>query len=426
MRRTLSRLLAGTMLSACAALPALAQDSSPYATPSDDADVVVINQVTLGNVFANMNVVVDDYASDAEVIATATGNTSTASTLDNDIDYDATQTQSGSVSASTSLTGGTVYGDGASTVTTAYGNAASSHSENGRTFHRATQESNADVTAYSEIDLLVVDDVDATTTAAGNVSNHTNLYGDNRGFQQQTGNANVYATTTATFDSIDDSGRFGSVATGNNHSATGSTSTSYTGVVQRMADSTEVAAFTEAYAGYGEDVAVGATASGNSTEVNNEWGFATLGRDGSAVSQYNGAEIAADTSLTLTNWTGFSGATSYGVGNSALVSNIGSDTQMFVNQNNQGYVQTTASFDGGASDGSIGYASATSIGNAATATLCRTCGDNPVLSGRTNQVNGNDVSAYGYVNSGFNGSAYGAATAVGNSATYQSISTSDD
>ena len=420
MRHITTRLLTGTALLALAAAPAFAQEDFP--DPAPGADVVVIDQVLLGDVFANMNVVIADTEPHATSTAIATGNISTADSIDNDIDFDGTQQQDGAVSAATTLSGGSVYGggNGASTVTTAYGNSATSSTSNGSTFHYVTQTSNNDVDAASAINLLVVDDVSANTTAAANVSQNTNSYGDNRAFQTQTGNADVSAITTATLDTNTGAAAFGSTATGNSHNATGSTTTNFTGAVQTMADGTEVSSESHATIAYASHVAVAASAAGNSTEVENEWGFATLGRDGSEVFQYNGSEVDVDSSVTLTNWTGSSGATSYGVGNSALVSNIGSDTGLYAVQNNQGLVTATASFNGGVSDGSVGYASATAIGNAATAALCRTCGPDTTLTGHTQQRNDGNVIANGYVNSGLGGYASGAANAIGNSSTYQS------
>ena len=421
MRHITTRLLTGTALMALASAPAFAQEVFP--DPAPGADVVVIDQVILGNVFADMNVVIADTEPNASASAIATGNISTAESIDNDIDFDGVQQQDGTVSASTSLTGGSVYGggNGASSETTAYGNSATTSTSNGSTFHYITQTSNNDVSADSTTNLLVVDGVSANTTAAANVSQHHNVNGENRGFQTQTGNANVSATTTGTFDTVTDFAALGSVATGNSHLATGSTTTSYTGAVQTMADGTSVSAQADATVAYANNVAASASAAGNSTEVDNEWGFATLGRDSSEVFQYNGAAVDADSAVTLTNWTGPSGSTSYGVGNSALISNIGSDTGLYAVQNNQGQVSATASFNGGVSpDGSVGYASATAIGNAATAALCRTCGPDTTLYGSTQQRNDGNIVASGTVNSGLGGYASGAANAIGNSSTYQS------
>ena len=423
MRTTTASLLSGTALFVLFGLPAFAQDDFP--SPSPDADVVVIDQVVLGDVFANMNVLVVDGALGADSVATATGNTTSANSHNTDLDFDAVQQQDGTVDAITTLYGDTVYGAPAQTVTTAYGNAASSSTTNGTDFSMVTQTSNGDVGAYSEITLDGADDVSAITTATANVNSYSTENGTNRGFQTQTGNADVTAATQAGLYYVGNSAAFGSTATGNSTSSYGSTTTSYNGAVQVMDFDTEVSAYTDVTVVDAANVAASATAAANNVKVQNEWGFATLGRDPSEVYQGNGADVDATASLTLTNWTGSSGSTAYGVGNSALISNVGSDTALYANQENFGIVSSSADFTGLNTDGSVGYASATSIGNAATATLCYSCSQDNILSGRTNQTNNADTLAVGYVEGGSGGYLTGAATAVGNSATYHSINASD-
>lgn len=424
MRKMTIRLLASSAMFGAAALPALAQDVFP--PPAEGADVVVIDQVVLGDVFANMNVVVAGNAEGASAAATATGNTTTATSNDNDLDFDATQQQDGMVTASTSLTGGTVYGGTASTTTTAYGNAATSSTTNGTVFSTVVQTSNADVAADSYIGLDGADAVSANTTATANVVSYSSSNGTNRGFTTQTGNADVSAVTIADIMSNEDYVALGSTATGNSVASYGSTTTNFNGAVQVMDFDTQVTAATSATVQTGNNVAVSATAAGNNASVENEFGFATLGRDGSELFQGNGADIDADASLTLVNWSGTSGATAYGVGNSGLISNVGSDTGMYANQENFGDVNAAAYFDGSNSDGSYGYSSATAIGNAATATLCYTCGADSVLYGRTSQTNYSNTTASATSVLGSGGYVSGAATAVGNSATYQSFGPGDN
>ena len=81
MRRMTLRLLSSTAFIAGFAAPAFAQETFP--SPSPDADVVIIDQVQLGDVFANMDVVVSGTATGASAAATATGNITTANSLDN-------------------------------------------------------------------------------------------------------------------------------------------------------------------------------------------------------------------------------------------------------------------------------------------------------------------------------------------------------
>ncbi len=417
MRLSTKTLLAATALTGLTTLPALAQD----AVPADDAVVVVVDQLQLGDVFADMTVVVEENAAGATAAATAIGNTSSAPIESGDVDYDAQQQNNGLIQASTTIVGGPVFNGPVSTVTTAYGNTATSSTQNGTAFHRAEQTSSGLVSAYSDIFLDGADDVSATTTAAANVSTYSTSNGANRGFQEQLTTGDVQSVTTADICCNNSSVQIGSTATGNTLTSTGATTTSYNGAVQQTGD-INIYAESDIRVESGTSVAGSATASGNSATVHNEWGYATLGREGSELSQQNSASTAAVTTVSLDTFSGTSGATSYGVGNSALISNVGSDTGLFANQMNDGDIYSYASFDGGYSNGSAGYASSTAIGNAATATLCYTCGSG-VLTGQTQQINSAGVTAYGRTTTTAGGFVSGAASAIGNSATYQSFGT---
>ena len=420
MRDMTRLLLVTTFLSGLVAAPALAQE---YPQPADDAAVVAVEQESSSDVVAEMQIFLPEPVTGASAIATAMGNTSAAHVATGDVDYDATQSQTGKVSAYTAIVGGPVYGGPAETYTTAYGNSASSSTTYGTTFHRLNQVSDADVSASSDIYLDGADDVTATTTAAANVSSLSSSNGENRGFQEQRGNADVSASTYADLCCNNGSVSLASVASGNTVSSYGSTSTSYNGAVQVMDFDTKVSASTEAKLQSGTSVNTSATAAANSFTVNNEWGFATLGRDGSELFQANGADVDATATVELGTWTGTSGSIAYGVGNSALISNIGSDTSLFANQENFGDITSYASLNGSSSDGSDGYVSSTAMGNALTATLCYTCSEDGVLTGRATQLNSADISAYGVATVNSAGYVQGAATAVGNSATYQSFGT---
>lgn len=421
MRLNKTTLLATLCVSGMMALPALAQDD--YPSPSDDAMVVVVDQVLLGDVFANMDVTVEAGATGAEVTATATGNISSADALTGDVDYDVTQLQQALVRASAILTGGSMADGDVHLFATAYGNSAASSTTYGTAFHTLDQVSDADVSAYGEIVLDGVNALQAITTAAANLSTYTVTEGTIRGFQVQTGNADVSAYTFADICCDNSSVLINTIANGNSLTSTGHTVTNFNGAVQTMALGTNVYSETELYVQSGTTVIGSSTAAGNSATVLNEWGFATLGRDGSELFQGNGADVDAISVVTLDHWSGTSGSVAYGVGNSALISNIGSDTGLYANQENFGDIFSYASFEGGTTDGSLGYASSTAFGNAVTATLCYTCSTDGVLSGKVNQTNSGTITSYGSVLSSGNGYVQGSAIAIGNTATFQTIGT---
>lgn len=155
------------------------------------------------------------------------------------------------------------------------------------------------------------------------------------------------------------------------------------------------------------------SANGNSAWMQNEWGYGHIQGE-----QDNEGDVTAETNVAIGDFDiDLVSLSSEGVGNSAIISNIGADAYMGVDQTNNGVVTATTSFDGG-TGGSV-LASATAFGNAATTYVCSECA--VTAYGNTNQTNNSAVNAYvtGRMNTG--GAMSGTATAIGNSATYQSI-----
>lgn len=154
-----------------------------------------------------------------------------------------------------------------------------------------------------------------------------------------------------------------------------------------------------------------ASANGNAVRIQNEDGYAHL-----QGGQTNSGTVTADAEILVGNFDADALTVSAeGVGNSAIISNLGADAFMGLDQNNTGAVNARANFAGDAG-GSV-MMSATAFGNAATSYICSEC---PVTSyGDMNQVNGANVSSVvtGQMTTGQNIS--GTATAIGNSATFQ-------
>lgn len=413
MLKNSAKLLGAAAIAALLTAPASAWEDGDEAQLS----VVEIEQVQLNDVWSNMAVEIEHYAPDAVSTSTAVGNAAAGLVKSGDIDLDVYQTLEGNVGAENRISG---YSAGtAIATTTAYGNSTTGGTWMGTNFYRAEQESNGDVSASTDVELAGAHQVATATTAIANVSVPADEYGTGRAFQIQESNGSVSSSTDVDMCCTGESGTFVTTAGGNAVSSTGLTSTNFNGAVQTTAEGEQISSTSDVYMGDGHQVLAATTAFGNSATVHNEWGYATLGRDGSEVFQSNGSNVDSQSYVTLDHWSGYASSTAYGVGNSALISNVGSDTGLYANQENYGTVSTTATLTGQAYTGGTGIVNATSIGNAATATLCNTCGD-AVLQGRTNQVNSGAVYAQGYANVPHSGGVYGSATAVGNSATYQS------
>ena len=386
------------------------------AVADEDSIGVEIDQVQLGNVLSNLDVEIPGRAKEAVATSTAVGNAATGLVTQGDVDFNAVQSQSGIVSAYSSIEGGSARQT--ITTTTAYGNSATGGTWSGNTYYNAEQTSEGLVEAETVINLERTRTAVSATTAIANVSVPSNEYGEGAAFQVQKANGSVTSSTDIDIDRVRRSASFGTTAGGNAVSSTGTTSTNYNGAVQTTATGETIVASTDVYIGQARDALAATTAFGNSATVHNEWGYATLGREGSELFQGNDADIDSQTYVTLDNWNGYATSSAYGVGNAATISNVGSDTGLFAVQNNYGTVYSSANFNGGSGSGDA-IVTSTAIGNAATATLCNICGD-AALHGRTQQYNNGSVIAQGGVTVGQAGSVYGAATAVGNSATYQS------
>ena len=388
--------------------PALAQEQQSN---------VEIDQVQLNDVWSDMQVEIPEYAWEATSTSSAVGNAATGLVMSGSIDLDVRQQLEGDVQATNQIEGGSaglVVG-----TTTAYGNSTTGGTWAGNNYYRADQVANGDVAADTRVDMENAGTIATATTAIANVSVPTDEYGTNAAFQNQESNGSVRATSDVDMCCDGHSATFATTAGGNAMSSTGSTSTNINGAVQTTASGETIEASSDVYMGFGHNVLAATTAFGNSASQHNEWGYASLGREGSEVYQGNDSSVDAQTYVTIDEFSGYATTSAFGVGNTASTSNVGSDTGLYAIQNNYGTVTSTASFNGSSSSGGAGIVTSTAIGNAATATLCTVCGD-ASLHGQTVQNNAGSIYARGTATVGQSGSVFGSATAVGNSATYQS------
>ena len=390
--------------------------AAPALADEDGTHVITIDQVQLDNVLTNLDVEIEDFAKQASVSATAVANTAAGLVTSGDVDFEARQTQDGIVSSIGILEGGSTRQ--AVATTTAYGNSATAGTWSGNLNYITEQTTNGKIEAGTIVDLDETRKIAAATTGIANVSVPANEYGESYASQTQVSNGSVETTMDVDIDRVRRAATIANTAGGNSISGSGSTSTNIsTGELTSAAGET-IEATTDIYIRDARNVLGTTTAFGNSATVHNEWGYATLGQQGDELYQENGSHIDAQTYVTLDNWSGTATSNAYGVGNAATSSNVGSDTGLNAIQNNYVSVYSSASFSGSSNHGD-GIVTTTSIGNAATATLCNVCGD-AALHGTTQQHNAGAIVANGTATVGHAGSIHGAATAVGNAATYQS------
>ena len=401
-------------------LAALAVIASAPAALAQEAEPATgtIDQVQLGDVWADMDVYVPSSAESTASTATAVGNTAAALNDSGDVRSMIGQTFQAASRATNRLRG---YSTGATlATTTAYGNASSGGTNDGYNAYYAEQDASGTVSAGADIDVIGAEAIASATTAIANVSTTDNNFGNNFADQAQYSAATVNADTEADMRSNGYAATFATTAGANASSSTGYTSSSYNRAIQETWEGSSVSGSTDVRVEDGTNVTAATNSFGNSATVNNEWGYATLGLEGAPATQVNGADIDAESTVTLDLWSGYAAATSYGVGNSALITNTGSDTAIYAEQTNSGTVSSQAGLSGQSWTGGSGTVAATSIGNAATATVCNYCSDASV-GGQISQVNSGQTYASGQaVTTSYGGTVYGSATAVGNSATLQS------
>ncbi|MEO0818204.1 MAG: holdfast anchor protein HfaD [Pseudomonadota bacterium] len=396
-----------------------AQDAcDPCAGGQAPQSRIVIDQIQTGDLWSSMDVKIDHSATDAAASATTVGNTAAGLIKSGDLDYDAVQAMHGSVEAAARLDGETVQGT-ALTAATAYGNASTAGTWMGNSLAQSHQTMTGDVTAKSLIDLESATNVSASTTGIANVATTSGEFGDNKAFQTQASEGSVKAKTLA--DVADSTGvaAFATTAGGNTINSAGYTTTAIQGAVQTTAAGEKIEGYADIDMGSAGTAIVATTAAGNSYLLNNEFGYASLGRDGSELYQGNESEVLARSFVELGDVTEHAAVSAYGVGNSAAVTNLGSDTALYGIQSNFADVTSQARFTGNSMNGGVAQLSSVAIGNTATASLCITCGQ-ASLSGATRQFNAANITATGSMQVGQAGSVIGSATAIGNAATYQS------
>ncbi|MEO0785434.1 MAG: holdfast anchor protein HfaD [Pseudomonadota bacterium] len=379
---------------------------------------IVIDQIQTGDLWSNMEVRVKDTATDAAASATTVGNTAAGLVKTGDLDYDAVQTMHGNVEAAARIDGGTVTGT-AITTATSYGNASTAGTWMGNSLAQSHQTMTGDTLAKSLINLDAASDVSAATTGIANVATTSGEFGDNKAFQTQASEGSVKAKTLVDIGDSDGHATFVTTAGGNTVNSAGYTTTALQGAVQATAAGEKIEGYTEVEMQSAGTAVAATTAAGNSYVLKNEFGYASLGRDGSELYQGNESEIRARTFVDLGEFTDHAAVSAYGVGNSAVVSNIGSDTEMYAIQSNFADVTSQARFNGSSMSGGVAQMSSVAIGNTATASLCVTCGI-ATLSGKTTQFNAANITATGAMHVTNAGGIVGSATAIGNSATYQS------
>jgi len=255
-----------------------------------------------------------------------------------------------------------------------------------------------------------VDHASGSSTAIGNSHGYSALNGSVEARTTQTSTGGAQAYNQSVFCCIQGSGSFTATAVSNNVTSAVENGMAYHEVNQTAGGATRAVNSVQVVTG--NNVAGAASASANLAHTSNTGDIAEIHAD-----QYNGGHVGAESYITLDHWYGTGSSVAYGVGNSVSLVNVSPDPIMRTNQVNDGDVNTVALFDGGS--GQDAFTSATSIGNSVSGYACSTCYG--VIDATNRQVQNGSVraSARTYVAGGA-GYVTGTATAVGNTASYES------
>lgn len=363
----------------------------------------------LGDVFAGQTINVVN-AQQTVNAATAVANVASATGTGGGISFTSRQSASGAVESngSTTVTGSS--GDYAGVTSSATGNTATAGACCGALSGTSVQETGAKaVTAGAYVSTaLPTEQMSADSVAVGNTQGWITQNGSVAQSTTQTLSGSVRADTEANAGTV--SGLAGSSATavGNDVTLQGTAST-VEGLTTQTVKGGEVSATLTSQQQAGDQIAGEATATGNNVTVVNDGAYTTNDHV-----QSNAAAVTADAAYGVGSWNTAS-VGSYGVGNSVYVSSASPTTEIGVDQTNQGAVTAKSSLLTGGAGGDA-YVTATAVGNAAQGYACATCEGGVGIS--SSQTNGGAVRATSVYRGTYGGAVTGAASAVGNTATY--------
>jgi hypothetical protein len=373
---------------------------------------VLNGQVQLNDVMANLHVSMGE-GNGIVGSNLAAGNNMAAKAVENDMTVVSTQELNGNVTANNLITAGSARGVTLSTAV-AHGNVAQVEGCCANTNTAVTQVATYDrsINANSLIQVGSSDTIVSATQATANTFGGWTANGSTTGYAGQFNAATVNSTSVVEACCNNGSVTSGAVAAANSARWAGENATIYGAVDQK--NYADANAHSRVSIHSGTNVTSAAAAAGNLAEIQNQYGYAQL--DGF---QGNSGNINASSVTQLGDWGGFAVSGSNAIGNSALVSNLGSDVTMSMQQNNHGNVTGFSMLEGNSSRGGVGVVSSMATGNAMTGYACATCGTGGVkVEGYGNQMNAGNITAATYVGVGTAGPITASATAIGNSATF--------
>jgi len=360
---------------------------------------------------ATTDVVVDE-AYNVGGTAVASGNVVTAISDDADAQMENVQHMDGDATAHTEADIGAAYGT-VNLTSAAIANGATADLSDSNVEINSSQLAHGDASASVNHLGGVAGAAATSASASGNVTSISAQNSELRLLSEQESTGSISAAVTSD-QYISGQAISGAIASANNFTVGSETATVLTDLRQ-SATGDSVEAAVNLHADHAYDVSGNATANANAATIDNQWGYVNARIDQTAT-----ADVNADSVVTLgANFEGFASSGAYGVGNQAIVSNVGSDTVMDIAQANGGDISANAETIG-AGGGEYALASSAAYGNSITGYVCGYCDVNvPSLTPTSTQTNNGAVTSTAAVRSNSYVDTVGAtSTAIGNAATY--------
>lgn len=384
------------------------------AATSQTAPSSVLNtQIQLGDVFATQTLNVETVTDQTAAASGATANSYEAASTANNIDMRSNQTAGGGVTAYTQVNVGSNSGATTTTTAAAAGNSGFAGVTGATMTGVFTQTTNA-------VPIASINKIEAAEAQAGDVSASSQALGNSQSLSVSAGTAGLRVNQTNAAQVTSDGGGvyglvvgkagFDAATIANNVSYSGDSGSGTALAVSQnnTADLTQAAQFTN----YGQvqEAKTTAQATGNNVSAVNS-GFVL----DATVQQHNQSYVRAQAEGTAAYF-GAVSTTASGVGNNALLGDVGGEVLIDNTQvNDGGGIDSIASTT--AQDGYDATATATATGNSVTGYACAACEGR--MSVANSQTNTSEVGASATTTTtGTVRSATGVATAVGNTATY--------
>lgn len=401
------------------AVPAIASaectqivDNKPTCNPGQ---IVINDQLQFGDAFANL-VVSSPAAGGGAFSGLAVGNTLSVRAVEENLSISSNQYLNANVNAVNDIAIDKATGTLVSTAV-AQGNAGQFEACCANTNAMAQQVAvyGKTVNAVSKVAVKSSDTVVSSAQAAANnwASATKNANVNQWVGQYNAANVNAYSEVQACCNNNDLNAS--SVAVANSNAMAGLGATIYSVADQK--NYANVTAETLVMNNSATNNTGSSSAMANSASITNEFGYANL-----TGYQENLGSVQSQTIVLNNDWGGMAVSGASSMGNSAIVSNIGSDVDINLVQGNWGNntINSSAYLIGNSSQGGVGMASSFAAGNSITGYSCAGCSPTGSVhvNANTAQYNYANVSANTYISGSTSGMLVGSATAIGNSATF--------